>query len=572
MLDSVTKFLEKVDQRANEIASQREQLAAANAAGRTLDFEGGAPVSGDMGALPAIASSTHVSPGYGESGGSGSTDGGGVSGGGASGAARAPSGVAALAPLPSVAASDERTRMLEGQLQQRDQALLRIQRDYEELAMRTREVARELERKAAEADDAAAGRKRVDAELEALKEQRTQGESGASELRDEVAALQAAVADANAQAESYRGEMDIAVAQKRSYEGQLQAAKTEVAEARHRSAAALSEKDRELAALRDQLSHLRAAGGGGGLQQGSGTGLDGAAAGQGSTLSSAQRVSQLEGRVAEAEGQLTAVRGELTEAKTANDRLRREVATARKAADDAAEQARVAQSMYDGELASHQSTRSRLDGALRDAKEECQILQRQLNAARHASSSPTSADGAGSGGPGDGKSSGGGEWERRAKELAELVVEKQAALEARRSEADQWKARYESAQQRIREMELVSLSSTPSGGGGVGHRSVHISGSASGDPSKDHAEALMGEFGRSQFFGNLSRRGKIGAQITTAAQHIDGLSLHAGKVLRRSSVLRVMAIMYVIVLQLWAFFAVSLTAVPPAAADQLPPH
>jgi len=355
--------------------------------------------------------------------------------------------------------------------------------------------------------------------------------------------------------------MDVAVAQKRAYESQLQAAKADAGDARHRSAAALAEKERELQALRQQL-HDRAD---------SETPTGGASA----SAAASGRVAQLESRVAEAEGQLTAVRGELTEARSAGDKLRRELNAAKKAAEDAAEQARMAQSMYEGELASHQSTRSRLEGAVRDAKEEAQILQRQLNAARRS--------GAGTGGSpntpsastgGDAASGGGGsEWERRAKELAELVVEKQAALEARRSEADQWKARYESAQQRIREMELVSLSAVTGGGsnGGSGHRAVHVSG-ASGDLSKDHAEALMGEFGRSQFFGNLSRRGKLGKQLTTAAQHIDGLSLHAGKVLRRSSVLRVAAIVYVIVLQLWAFFAVSLTSVPPAAADQLPPH
>jgi hypothetical protein len=565
MFESVTKFLEKVDQRAGEIAQQREVLQQQLPAHdeihpQTLDFNAsghartgsdgsgrGGVVGSDRGVFAASTSQTvpvrrslaPVSPVVNP---------------------LSTSQVPQSALLPSQQA--EVTRLSDAQLQQRDQALLRIQRDYEEMARRAREIATALERKTHEVEEAQAARSVAERELEALRRNRQADEAGSATAREQVDVMQAALADSHQQTDALRQDLDIAIAQRRQWEMQAKQAQEELVDQRKRSAAALTEMERRVAAAASGRSPVDSA-----------ASAEGLAASAASGAAERAKAAAADAKIMELAEELTKARATAAEATKAVERAQREAAAAQRAADDAVEQSKVSQAMYTGEVASHQSTRSRLEAALQDAEDEKKLLQKQLLAARNSGA----AGGSAAGGPGAGSSGnannapgGAGDWERRAKELAELVIEKQAALEARRNEADQWKARCEMSQQRIREMELVSLSAST----GIGHRAVNMrtdssAGGGGKDDEREHAEGMLGEFGRSQFFGNLSRRGKIGMQLTTVAQHVDGLAMHAGRVLRRSSVLRVAIILYVVVLQLWAFFAVSLSAVPQIPD---PPH
>ena len=163
------------------------------------------------------------------------------------------------------------------------------------------------------------------------------------------------------------------------------------------------------------------------------------------------------------------------------------------------------------------------------------------------------------------------EAQRRAAELAELLLEKQAGLEAKRSESDQWRTRYEVSQQRLREAEMVGSSI-------VGLAPTNSSGSTSARPShrsgvsrslfqmEEGAGGETDDLRRSRFFGSLSNRGPLGRKLTDVAERLDSVSLRTGGVLRRSSVLRVALIVYIAVLHLWVFVAVSVSSSLPDQA------
>ena len=138
------------------------------------------------------------------------------------------------------------------------------------------------------------------------------------------------------------------------------------------------------------------------------------------------------------------------------------------------------------------------------------------------------------------------EVERRCKELAEIVLEKQSALEAKRFEVDQWRTRYELAQQRAREAELLS-SALPTRSN---HRALFMDDTNLVEPEENH------------FFGRLAGRGNIGAKISSVASRLDQASLKTGSVLRRYSSLRIFFVAYVVVLQVWVFVAVSFSSIP----------
>ena len=228
----------------------------------------------------------------------------------------------------------------------------------------------------------------------------------------------------------------------------------------------------------------------------------------------------------------------------------------------------VTANMFDGEVAAHTRTRERLERVIEEKDQFIRALEKQRSSTTASSSSAhhapadvtSSSSSSGSSGASDVA-----EWERRAKDLAELVMEKQAALEAKRSEADQWRTRCEIAQQRVREVELLSMSTRDAGssGSGVGARLRHHTSLSM--PITDDG-ATEGTFEDSRFFGKLSVRGTWGAKLSGVARGLDDLSLKSGGFLRRSSVLRVGLVLYVALLHLWVFAVLSMSSVPQSHA------
>eukprot|EP00758_Cryptobia_borreli_P006819 Tbor_TRINITY_DN5208_c0_g2::TRINITY_DN5208_c0_g2_i1::g.16539::m.16539 len=153
--------------------------------------------------------------------------------------------------------------------------------------------------------------------------------------------------------------------------------------------------------------------------------------------------------------------------------------------------------------------------------------------------------------------------ERRARELADALLEKQAALEAKRAEADQWRTRYEVGQQRLREAELVSKaitrggkSSNSAGGSHTGHRYSNDIGIAeSGGMDSHHG----GEFKESRWYSVIASKGSWGRHAAGAASKIDHASLRLGIILRRNSLLRIVVVVYFVLVQLYLFIVLSIS-------------
>ncbi|CUG89192.1 transmembrane protein, putative [Bodo saltans] len=202
---------------------------------------------------------------------------------------------------------------------------------------------------------------------------------------------------------------------------------------------------------------------------------------------------------------------------------------------------------FEAERAAHSETR-----ALKNHLDsEVESLQRELKAKKSQSSAQ----------------SGGGHQdalglELRVRELAEMLMEKQAALEAKRSEADQWRTRFEVSQQRLREAESVHAAMSS----GPGARGSQQSRSARALYVDEESNLLlagdMGELGRTKFIRNLSAKGGWGEQVANAAQGLDKVSLKTGSFLRRNALLRVMLVAYVMMLHVWVFLVLTMSAVP----------
>ena len=215
----------------------------------------------------------------------------------------------------------------------------------------------------------------------------------------------------------------------------------------------------------------------------------------------------------------------------------------------------VTQSLLNGEVQSHTKTRERLE----KLQKELEAAQKKIVLNPAGGSSSSSASGSSD------------ELERRARDLADLVLEKQTALEAKRAESDQWRTRYEASQCRLREVELlghVASSSSNNGSDSSSHLRHRAGGRAIFPPNLSDNE---GDFESSRFFERMNNRGQWGKKIASTARTIDGLSLTVGRMMRQNSVLRIAVFCYVILLQTWAFFAVAFTSVPqPDTAGSVP--
>jgi hypothetical protein len=444
-----------------------------------------------------------------------------------------------------LSAKADADRRQEREQLQRDNAMMRLQRDYDAATSAVRDL---TERDGQHAADIAAVTRRAD---DAVHAGQAAGERAAAAEEQHAAALEhaehleGAVHEAQHVADAQRQEHEIVAMQKKQLDAQLFRLNNDFADHKAKTALIMADRDQQLERLKTQVSTTSASGDGE---------ISGSAAAK-ETEGARREIVQLKAAAAQAAIAQAAAGGQLTEALQSAAAARSELQAVTSSVADARHASRVAQSMYDGELLSHQSTRSKLEAVIREKEDEVRALEKR-GPRGGAATSPTDAGGS-------------DEWERRAKDLAELVMEKQAALEAKRSEADQWRSRHDMAQQRIREMELVTVSvgsgaassSLSQRGIAGGHRAVLIDDGRDGD-------TVQGDFGRSRFFGGLSRRGAWGQGVSQAARQIDSTSLHIGSYLRANSVLRVCVLIYIVLLHLWAFMAIATAPVPHGGATE----
>jgi hypothetical protein len=401
-----------------------------------------------------------------------------------------------------------------------------------------------------------------------LKERYAELHTRFESCRDSLLRAETQLSDSSEQVKALSREREVSAVELQQLHQQLDRSKAEIQENRAKAQLLIQEKDRTIDSLQRQLSEGNASMG------------TGAAPGkflqiqqeleatketlqwlrhqmQQTSASDRQTIEQLQSQVEELKGQLS------TSEKLLNSSKAQE--------EDAQHGVRASMELYNGEVAAHQATRSHYESLIAQKDEELVKMRRRVGGAGGADLVIKS-------GQVQELNNAGGEYpnpqpsqhdvqdlERRCKDLAELVMEKQAALEAKRSEAEQWRTRSELLQQRLREAELLantigsgrSSCSPTMGSGGFGSggsRAVTI------EEDREVQDSLNGDFSRSRFFGTLQRRGAWGQRVAGVAQTLDSVSLKTGTLLRRSSVLRVGVIAYVILLHLWVFIVLSFTS------------
>lgn len=216
---------------------------------------------------------------------------------------------------------------------------------------------------------------------------------------------------------------------------------------------------------------------------------------------------------------------------------------------------------YEAERSAHLSTRSRYENMLSEKIEEVAILEKQLARNHHHHNQQNSANsirGATENNNNNESSpSSNDEWEKRAKDLAELVMEKQSALELKRNEADQWRSRFETTQQKLREAELMAAVSK----GGSRRNNVNdIGGTSSiidvpGGGSLNNADGDVGnetDISKNFLIATLNRKG--GKWMNTVINYLrmfDNVVQRFVGGLRRNSLLRLAVAFYVGLVHLW---------------------
>lgn len=430
--------------------------------------------------------------------------------------------------------STESNREKERQQMERDHALLQLQRDYDASTAQHKAASRQLAQAQEDIETLNRQRGELRNQITELSDAKQKLESQLNVAQDRNDFLDRSNQVLHQDFENLKHDHSVVSSQVRSLEAQLKRANSEYMDHKNKSRILLLEKDSELERLRADSTS-------------GGEHSDGRAASELESLRT--KMSVLEQSRGEQEQSMRELMVSLEKARNDVTSVTAQLESNMSQLQEAKHNALVAQSMYDGEIASHQATRSRMEGIIRERDEEIRLLEKRSN---HRSQNGTEA-------------SGSQEWERRAKDLADLVMEKQAVLETKRSECDQWRTRYEIAQQKVREMELVASSTTSVHGSG-NHHVVNMMNSGS---PLDSVEA-QGDFARSRFFGQLSKRGKWGQQITGVASKLDAITLLGGSLLRRNSVMRVALLLYILTLHMWVFFVLAVsTAVPQGTGSKL---
>jgi hypothetical protein len=208
---------------------------------------------------------------------------------------------------------------------------------------------------------------------------------------------------------------------------------------------------------------------------------------------------------------------------------------------------------------SHRSTRARFEQMLSEKVEEVAILEKQLsrltntnnnNNNNNISTNLNNNNLIGNSQP-EIISTNSSEWEKRAKDLADLVMEKQAALELKRNESDQWRSRYETAQQRLREAELMAAVSSNSKNTNNHHRAITINDSSefsggAGDENDISKNVLVAMLTRS--LGTTKPYVVAGVGFL---RKIDQAVQRVVSGLKRNSLLRLVVAFYIFLVHLW---------------------
>jgi len=165
------------------------------------------------------------------------------------------------------------------------------------------------------------------------------------------------------------------------------------------------------------------------------------------------------------------------------------------------------------------------------------------------------------------------EWEKRAKDLASLVMEKQTALELQRGEADQWRAKYETTRQKLREAELMAaVSSSSSSTSKSSHKNnnnttaVFIGGT---DENNNNEET---DISKNFLIANLTRKGNktINSIVHYIRKFDIGVQLFLGG-LRRNSLLRIAVAFYVFLVHMWVLILLWNAPLPVGSESQAEP-
>ena len=551
MFQNLTKFLENVDQRAGEFAAERQQRksqqqpptptgqqqphqlqrAASDSAGLSLNARRASGKDEDL--LDDSASFPTV-----------------------------PIVPPSFTPPPAVTsvpysehrkqieallqAQSDAERRVEAANQERDQRQQVLQQDFEKGMQRIKELASLLQSKEKEVEDTKLHNLGLEAQVARLQASKESVEKSLAEARDRLSVLDSELTEAHRRSENTQKQLDVEKLRADQLAQQLTEIQQEFAEYKVKSKKVLSDRNNEISMLHNPVAALptrptkevEAE-----VQQ-----LRDALASKDALLEDLKR--QFDLKVKELEQVLS-------------DNSKQE---ARRA--ELSTQVKAAQELFEGEAQAHSETRRSFEALLAErdqqiAKHQKKLadLQKQIEG-RINDTSPTSS------GPDSATTADAvtlpsneslAQWQQKAKDLADLVMKRQAALEAKRSEADLWRTRFEVSQQRLREVEIM-VNAVNSNSNTRHTRSVSI------EDEKEVQDSLTGDFARSHFFSTLSRKGEWGRRVSTAARMIDTVAVRGGIVLRRSSVLRVCFLLYVIGLHVWVFFVMATLTVPPTSA------
>lgn len=533
-LQGVTNFLESVDQKAGELAEAR-RVAASSGGSNEVDEQGDAEdfeidEEDTTGALPAsfpsrAAAAAHfTTPPFNSEGSKQPTH-------------DYVAQIAALLETQNMMEKRHEAAMLE-----RQRAMKTLESSYASLQEYTKSLDHRVQELTENLDSANRHAAATATQLKDAQLQHEVREQQLAALRHDMALLHDEVQALTEQRDLHAAEVARALASKRLAEDALHQVSSELSDYRRKSKVAIDERDATIAELRLERDAQMQPRSSGSLP----SGFDPAA--------HAQEVSTLAAAVADAEKRVAELTTENRQLLAHRSDLEASLETLRLQCDDRERSLRVelkdSESSFEQERRSHTETRK----ALTAVRDELEVLRGKLSAAQLSLQQSAS-------GTEDTKRH--DALEVRVRELADLLMEKQAALEAKRSETDQWRTRFEVSQQRLREAELVqtALNSRCSSSAG-GTRSVFIGGD-------DDADA--GDISKTRLLRSLSRRGGWGEGVVTVAKSLDRVSLRTGSILRHNSLLRVGLIVYVMLLHVWVFFAVTLSGQMPEAKSDVGP-
>lgn len=419
----------------------------------------------------------------------------------------------------------------------RGRALQSLQAEYDAVVAKNRSLAIEVDHWQVLSTRAADAQSALEIKLQAAESEladiRTQKQGETSELEH----WEHQCAEQQAQMEEQRRELAAATAQARRATESANTARSELSDYRIRSKILLDEKDKQILDLQQNTNGncTRAEG------QHEGRAPDAHSLSHATEMRQAEaRIRSLSEQLQQKTDALDAIEGTLRDQQLVNAQLKE---------------------LLEGEHTAKASVSRALEERLAERQSAIDALEKRLAQLQQTPGNTSTL--------GVCESPSNAESERRAKELAQLLMEKQSALETKRAEADQWRTRFEVSQQRLREAELVS-SAVQRGVDGVSRRAARYTDVASAEAQQTIENESVSKH---RVMSLLASKGGWGIGVVNAAVQIDRISLRAGGILRRNSLLRVFMVCYVAILQLYIFIIVSFSSSIPSgnAHEGVPP-